>query len=768
MIPKNENHIKDSRFPQSKKKQSIPFFQPKLFINQPYETFEQGAHIMTEKVIQRSTPSDQTSSEKDQAKFIVENNLEPVVGQMRKSDFLERLNTEISATVDETMQGTPYSSQNCPYIRAAFARHYNSAPMQLQQLLERYAPATASAQNIAEVIQIVKDRVAVASARWVQNGGNLSELSDEASYLVPENPPDKAAGKMFFKSNTGEAHSTESPASVMESLGRGSPMDGSTRSKMESAFGTSFSDVEVHTDNHASALSNNMNARAFTVGNHIAFSNGEHQPGTSVGDALMAHELAHVMQQKGMNISTNYSDNALEEEADQTALRISSFTMPLKSIDLQRKVIQGLKTGLRISRCSGRNADDIAQEQKRELELISNDPERLTDTLESTSIDDLEDIKLIVGQNESLRNAIDWDIAFRNRSWTDLLRLHKTDHHSVFNRYADRIQNLIFSGSTNIHIQANGSTQFESLIGKQFSNLLENENGFRLTVELLMTNQTITIKEDPAKENQTEVSGDLNAGRLITTDEDGKLLPLNKQHPGAGAGSTVSINQSLLNNQSELSGTRGNMNIIEADPTATFGHELIHALHFAQGTGLHHPDPGHINALLGNPAQFMVQDPATGSSADPEELHTITGQKNFQAPTEGISVKPNWPLSFNLPGDDVTENMLREERNLPKRASHFGAVHSTIIPINHSETVEQMLDRYSLPANSVMTPVLKSTIRQLFMDLNPTFKDHSSPPESINNIQVEFPTAQYILMHLRFVKNLPAEADIAEKLILRQ
>ncbi|MCX6250193.1 MAG: DUF4157 domain-containing protein [Bacteroidetes bacterium] len=757
----NNDHCKGSS-------DSSIFFQPKVTINTPDDVYKQEAHSMAETVIQRSAPSDQTSSGKDRAKFIVEDNLEPDAGQMRKSDFLERLNTEICTTVDETLQGTPYSSHNCPYIREAFARHYNSAPMQLQQLIERYTPATASAQSIDEMIQLVKVRVAVAAARWLNNGGNLSELSDEASSLVPGNPPDEAAGRMFFKSNTGEAHTTESPVSVMKSLGRGSPIDGGTRSKMESAFGTSFSDVEVHTDNHASALSGKMNARAFTVGNHIAFSKGEHQPGTSVGDALIAHELAHVMQQKGMNISNTHSDNALEEDADQTAIGIMTKTIAEKDIHLFRKGIQGLKTGLKISRCSGRNIEDIAQQQKRDLESVSNDPEKLTDAIESMSIDDLEDIKLIVGQNERLGNAIDWDIAFRNRSWTDLLRLHKTDHQSVFHRYADRIQNLIFSGSTNIHIQANGSTQFESLIDEQFSKLLEHENGFRLTVELLITNQTITIKEDPAKDILTDVSGDPFAGRLITTDADSKLLPLNKQHPGAGAGSTVSINQSLLYNQSELSGSRGNLSIIAADPTVTFGHELIHALHFAKGTGLHYPDLGHINALIGNPAQSMVQDPATGSSADPEELHTITGQKNFQAPTEGILIKPNWALSFNLPGDDVTENMLREERNLPKRASHFGAIHLTIIPINHGETVEQMLDRYFLPANLVMTPILRSTIRQLFMELYPYFKDHSSPPDGINDIQIEFPTAQYILMYLRFVKNLPAEADIAKKLTLRQ
>ena|GEM_PF-4261898 len=284
------------------------------------------------------------------ARFIVEDDEEPGEGQVRKSEFLDRLNTEICATVDETMQGTPFSSANCPYIRAAFARHYNSSPIQIQQLLERYAPLTAFAQSIDEVIASVKSRVAIAAFQWLQNGGNLSELTDEASSLVPDGGEENPGG-IFLKENSGGGQASDSPASVISNLGKGSPLDGSTRGKMESAFGTSFSDVEVHTDSHASSLSSSMNARAFTVGNHIAFSNGEHQPGSLIGDALMAHELAHVVQQKGAGGSGSYSENALEENADQTAIAVMTKMMSGKDIDLFRKENKGLKTGLRISRC---------------------------------------------------------------------------------------------------------------------------------------------------------------------------------------------------------------------------------------------------------------------------------------------------------------------------------------------------------------------------------------------------------------------------------
>ncbi len=68
---------------------------------------------------------------------------------------------------------------------------------------------------------------------------------------------------------------------------------------MESAFGQSFSHVRVHNDASAAGLSERLNARAFTLGPHVAFGGQEYRPGTLAGDALIAHELAHVAQQGG-------------------------------------------------------------------------------------------------------------------------------------------------------------------------------------------------------------------------------------------------------------------------------------------------------------------------------------------------------------------------------------------------------------------------------------------------------------------------------------
>jgi hypothetical protein len=68
---------------------------------------------------------------------------------------------------------------------------------------------------------------------------------------------------------------------------------------MEPRFGHDFGHVRVYTDALASQSAESVAARAYTVGSNIAFRRGEYAPGTAQGQRLLAHELAHVVQQTG-------------------------------------------------------------------------------------------------------------------------------------------------------------------------------------------------------------------------------------------------------------------------------------------------------------------------------------------------------------------------------------------------------------------------------------------------------------------------------------
>jgi len=80
----------------------------------------------------------------------------------------------------------------------------------------------------------------------------------------------------------------------------GGPLDRPTRTFFESRFGRDFSQVRIHTSAQAAASARSVGARAFTVGNNIVFGSGEYAPSDPVSRRLVAHELAHVVQQQQM------------------------------------------------------------------------------------------------------------------------------------------------------------------------------------------------------------------------------------------------------------------------------------------------------------------------------------------------------------------------------------------------------------------------------------------------------------------------------------
>lgn len=79
----------------------------------------------------------------------------------------------------------------------------------------------------------------------------------------------------------------------------GRPLDPRTRRTMEARFGRDFSRVRIHDDARAAARAEELHAAAFTLGEDIAFAPGRYDPAGGQGGRLLAHELAHVVQQSG-------------------------------------------------------------------------------------------------------------------------------------------------------------------------------------------------------------------------------------------------------------------------------------------------------------------------------------------------------------------------------------------------------------------------------------------------------------------------------------
>lgn len=96
----------------------------------------------------------------------------------------------------------------------------------------------------------------------------------------------------------GQAVSSDTEAQIRSSSGR--PMEAPVRGQLELAFGgVDFGSVRIHDSGSADKLSRSLQAEAFTTGNDIFFKSGKYAPTDPAGQHLLAHELAHVVQEIG-------------------------------------------------------------------------------------------------------------------------------------------------------------------------------------------------------------------------------------------------------------------------------------------------------------------------------------------------------------------------------------------------------------------------------------------------------------------------------------
>ena len=289
--------------------------------------------------------------------WLVDDEGQPSPGQMRKTAFLAVLRREICASVDDAMSGTGRDSAGCPWIDHWLGHYQGRSASQVERALRKYAPEAGTAASARDYLPVVAARVRASAARYAATG----EISG-----VPDDMPGGGAGGgllgvfggMFFKARPGGARAAAGrPESVRASLGAGRPLEGGVRARMESALGASFSRVRVHTDATAARLSDRLNAHAFAVGAHVAFGAGTYRPGSPVGDALIAHELAHVVQQGGAERAEAGPDArrvpasaALERDADRAAA--GAVRGLWGGPGAKPGIISHVRSGLTLSRCS--------------------------------------------------------------------------------------------------------------------------------------------------------------------------------------------------------------------------------------------------------------------------------------------------------------------------------------------------------------------------------------------------------------------------------
>jgi hypothetical protein len=119
----------------------------------------------------------------------------------------------------------------------------------------------------------------------------------------------------------------------------GQQLDPATRAFMEPQFGHDFRNVRVHTGAKAAESARSLHANAYTVGQHVVFGINEFAPATHEGRELLAHELAHTIQQRGASSTVQLvpPGSTLEAAAEQAGRDVTSgrsVTEPLGSSEL--------------------------------------------------------------------------------------------------------------------------------------------------------------------------------------------------------------------------------------------------------------------------------------------------------------------------------------------------------------------------------------------------------------------------------------------------
>lgn len=150
-------------------------------------------------------------------------------------------------------------------------------------------------------------------------GGTFREETDEPRFVDLQDPEEdlEPTGPVQAKARPGASPATAArPANGLGGPG-GRSLPEPLRGRMEQGFSADFSNVRVHTGQEADQVCKSFGARALTSGNHIHMASGEYRPETQAGQHLLAHELAHTVQQ-GAAPTTATSDQPVIQSPGQS------------------------------------------------------------------------------------------------------------------------------------------------------------------------------------------------------------------------------------------------------------------------------------------------------------------------------------------------------------------------------------------------------------------------------------------------------------------
>ncbi len=168
-------------------------------------------------------------------------------------------------------------------------------------------PAESAADRFAERVlrQIDSARSARQHGDAVAETASASGESSSASRIRRADAIRGSAGDHALEATVGPDGGAAPPdvaRAIRAQAGRGEPLEPVLRSRIERAANVDLGGVAIHRDSQQAPR---IQARAFTVGSDIHFAKGEYDPSSAGGVRLIAHEVAHVVQQRSGSAEAN-------------------------------------------------------------------------------------------------------------------------------------------------------------------------------------------------------------------------------------------------------------------------------------------------------------------------------------------------------------------------------------------------------------------------------------------------------------------------------
>jgi outer membrane protein OmpA-like peptidoglycan-associated protein len=151
---------------------------------------------------------------------------------------------------------------------------------------------------------------------------NEEEEEAQTKLELQRKPEEEEEEMVQPKADTTTEFQNRTEQFLKSNAGNGNALASRVQAQMENGFGADFSDINIHTDNRAVQMNQELGAQAFTFGKNIFFNEGKYDPQSNSGKTLLAHELTHTIQQ-GASASKNTVQRETSDAAPATEAPVS-------------------------------------------------------------------------------------------------------------------------------------------------------------------------------------------------------------------------------------------------------------------------------------------------------------------------------------------------------------------------------------------------------------------------------------------------------------